>query len=128
MNNEETSEPQDQKETHRSKYRKTIENYHETLYRSTFAIKKELVPALEELTKASGAKSFSELVGALASNAQKVGPMLQPFVESFKGERERARRKGSPVQLLKEAREGGLSSDEIAAALQAAVLAKKDAQ
>lgn len=68
-------------EKHSTKYAKTIEAYHATLKRSTFAIPKELFANLEAAVKASGANSVSDLLRCIATEPEEAGKLLVPLVE-----------------------------------------------
>ena len=67
--------------THHQKYKETVDAYKATQHRSTFAIKKELVPGIAEVVAASGANSLSDLIACMATHPEEAGALIKPIVE-----------------------------------------------
>lgn len=116
---DQTTAPQ----THAQKYKDTVDRYSATLYRSTFAIKKDLELGLQQCIRDCGARSLSELLSVMATSPAEFGALLNPTVTAAK--ERMGLTKTSKVtfkQLLDKAQT--LTPEEIAAALEAAAAKK----
>lgn len=109
--------------THSQKYAGSRKPYEETLYRSAFAIRKELKPGLDELVTATGAPSVSALLGLMAREPAHFGELLKADIERLAAEHSnqpRRRLKVTMKSLVEEIKTGELTPEEIAAAIAAA--------
>ncbi len=113
----------------KKKYTESEDRYKETLYRSVYAIRKELEPALKEMITASGAPSVSGMMTMLAREPQRCAEALRPiFAELADAEpNQRRRLKVTMKSITDELKSGEVSAEEVAAAI-AAIKASKSAQ
>lgn len=102
--------------------RQQIETYQAKLYRSTYAIRKELQAGLSRAVEASGAASVSDLLAMLARDPEGTGAALKPiFAELITSRSE----KPSMRAALQQIKESDLTPEEILAALESARAAKE---
>lgn len=104
--------------------RQQIETYQAKLYRSTYAIRKELQAGLTRAVEASGAASVSDLLAMLARDPEGTGAALKPIfakIAADKGDKPTMR------AALQQIKESDLSPEEILAALESARAAKEAA-
>lgn len=99
-----------------------IDAYQSKLYRSSFAIRKELQPGLIHACEAAGARSISELLALLAESPDESGEALKPVFTAAA-----VRRGDRPTMkdALHEIKASDLTPEEILAAVQAARAAKE---
>lgn len=116
----------DAEQSHYEKYKDSIKNYQNTLWRPSIAIKSHFKEPFTKLVEASGAESMAELICALAANGDALAPQLAPLVIQFRQQREieRAAGKRSASKVVSSALAQGLTEQEIEAALRAAAAAK----
>lgn len=99
------------------KYVEAKERYQETLYRSAFAIRKELEPGLREVVELSGAPSVSGLLTMLAKEPEKCAEALRPIFDELKRNAEaptRRRLKVTMKSITDELKSGDVSTEELA--------------
>lgn len=109
------------------KYVESEQRYKETLYRSVYAIRKELEPGLREVVEKSGAPSVSGMVAMLAREPEKCAEALRPIFDELKRTAEaptRRRLKVTMKSITDELKSGDVSTEELAAMI-AALKAKK---
>lgn len=100
------------------KYKDSIESYKATLYRSAFAIRKELEPGLKEVVELSGAPSVSGMLSMMARAPQECAELLKPIFERLADEKQPRRRlKVTMKSIVDEMKSGEVSPAELAAAL-----------
>lgn len=94
------------------------ERYAEKLYRSAFAIRKELEPALKDVVEKSGAPSVSGMLTLMAKAPEECAALLRPVFERV-SESENLRKRGrvSLRSIMDEVKSGEVSTDDLAAAL-----------
>lgn len=102
-----------------------LQAYENKLFRSSYAIRKELEESLQRAVKAAGTNSVSDLLSRLARAPEEAGAALRPVMERL-GE-EKNPRKATMKSLVEEIKSGELTPEEIAAAI-AAAKAQKAAQ
>ncbi len=94
------------------------ERYLEKLYRSAFAIRKELEPGLKDMVEKSGAPSVSGMLTLMARAPEECAALLKPVFERLtEGENLRKRSRVSLKSIMDEVKSGEVSTDELAAAL-----------
>lgn len=109
------------------KYVESEQRYKETLYRSVYAIRKELEPGLKEVVEKSGAPSVSGMITMLAKEPEKCAEALRPIFEEMKRTAEaptRRRLKVTMKAITDELKSGEVSTEELAAMI-AELKAKK---
>lgn len=113
----------------KKKYADSEARYKETLYRSVYAIRKELEPGLREFVEKSGAPSVSGMITMLAREPERCADLLRPiFAELVNTEpTERRRLKVTMKSITDELKSGEVSAEEVAAAI-AAIKASKATQ
>lgn len=87
------------------KYSDAHARYQATLYRSTYAIRKEYEQGLNAMVDLSGAGSVSNLLAMLARKPAAFADMLRPAFEELQSDAPRQRRRLKPGVL-------GLDSDD----------------
>ena len=65
---------------HHVKYKESISAYKETIYRSAYAIRKELEPGLKQMVELSGAPSVSAMLSMMAREPQECASLLEPVL------------------------------------------------
>lgn len=113
-------------ESHYRKYKKTMDEYSKSLYRSTFAIKRELGEPLQSAVKELGVRSLSELLTLIALGHVKFAHAMGPVIKEAKVKH--GLEKTSRVEIMRlinEANSSGLSAQEITQALAVAALRKQ---
>ena len=94
------------------------ERYAEKLYRSAFAIRKELEPALKDVVEKSGAPSVSGMLTLMARAPEECAALLKPVFERMnESENLRKRSRVSLKSIVDGVKSGEVSTDELAAAL-----------
>jgi len=107
--------------------RRQIETYQAKLYRSTFAIHKELQDDLQRAVKLTGATSLSELLTVLARTPERAGEVLTPMVNDYHTEVTPKLAAKSMRAALRGLKAADLTPEEILAAVAAARAAKAGA-
>lgn len=94
------------------------ERYAEKLYRSAFAIRKELEPALKGVVEKSGAPSVSGMLTLMARAPEECAALLKPVFERVnESENLRKRSRVSLKSIVDEVKSGEVSTEDLAAAL-----------
>lgn len=121
--------PKNTTQPEKRNYAEAKGRYQETLYRSVYAIRKELEPGLREFVEKSGAPSVSGMITMLAKEPGRCAELLRPvFAELADAEpAERRRLKVTMKSITDELKSGEVSAEEVAAAI-AAIKASKVAQ
>jgi hypothetical protein len=103
------------------KYTEAENRYKDTLYKSAYAIRKELEPGLRQFVEMSGAPSVSGMITLLAKEPQRCAEALKSiFAEMANDEpNQRRRLKTTMKSITDELKSGEVSADEIAAAIAA---------
>lgn len=103
--NQTMSDEQDAAMPAHKKYKDSHVRYQATLYRSTYAIRKEYEQGLNAIVALSGAGSVSNMLSMLAREPVTFSDILRPVFEEMQSEEPRQRRRLKPGML-------GLQPDE----------------
>jgi len=103
--NQTLSDEQDAAKPAQKKYKDSHARYQATLYRSTYAIRKEYEQGLNAVVALSGAGSVSNMLAMLARKPVAFSDMLRPVFDEMQSEGPRQRRRLKPGML-------GLHPDE----------------
>lgn len=105
----------------KKKYEEAKDRYQETLYRSAFAIRKELEPSLKVVVTESGAPSVSGMLTMLAREPRRCAEALRPIFAELAGAEpnQRRRLKVTMKSITDELKSGDVSAEELAAAIAA---------
>lgn len=103
---------------HHVKYKESINAYKETIYRSAYAIRKELEPGLKQMVELSGAPSVSAMLSMMAREPQECAELLKPVFQRLADHKEpRRKHKVTLKSIVDEVKSGEVSTDDLAAAL-----------
>lgn len=104
--------------------------YEATLYRSAFAIRKELKDGLDKMVELAGAPSVSGMLSLMAREPEKFADLVREDlarVAAAQAAQPRRRHKVTMKSVMDEMKSGGLTPEEIAAAIAAVKAAKAGA-
>jgi hypothetical protein len=111
------------------KYKASNDAHKATLYRSAFAIRSELEPALKTLVEQSNAPSVSGMLTLMARAPEECAQALRPIFERLQAQEPpmRRRHKVTIKSVVEEMRSGELSPAELAEAIAQAKAKKAEA-